>query len=649
MLTLEPLSIPATSSSATRFTSLAAHGANLFAGTASGAVFLFTRLDLGHPPHPPTSTENARASAVFPLLPQKVPIGALAVCAMTDSLLMLAGGADDASGAIVVWDVAGNRTLGGHTRHSGAPVTALQFCARTGRLVSGDAEGRVVVAELLGRGGGGGGGGGGSSGSSGALGSLFRGAAASAGAALLSGLATVASAAAGAPPPPLTPLREPFISACLQPDAGARVVQIALWPYCAAAGGGGAMSTALCVSTSRRTIAGLLPPPATDPKTGQPAPITLRLRPIGNKKTREGGFGVAFDPLAGNAGGGLAIAARPGRRAWAVDCAATGVFLGDGGGEGAPLAAQLTPRMYPDAMPPVRLTSGGGGKQQPPPPSGKQHTLGKLYTAVLLHPLQCGGGGGGGAGAAAASAPPPTALCAVTLGISLTGNSIYCLEGPPSHALIAWHCDLGTIFDVCVAPLFDAPQGTTLPPHAPRPSAIFILHGGGESGARSISRLAQWPAARMAAAARAFSIATNAAPGRCLPLFVPPPPLPDAAGGDDEEEGQAAAAPLPSSGAAATAATPALDTIKKGSAKTAAAVALPMSPVSPASPAAGGADLDDLLAAFHGAATPVALPRLPPTPASAATSTACSTPAVGSGATPGPPRPPPLPRRYSLQ
>ena len=262
------------------------HYSLAYYSTSTGSLFLYERLDNGGLGI--GAADNVRFLSVAQVSPDRATsVSAVRIIVVgADSHIAVAAG----GGVVVVYDVAASRIIATHSRHKGADVTCIAVDAQSGRIISGDSSGVVVVAD---------------SGCMpvgiapvGGLASGFR--------SLVKGFgaASTSSGSAG-------PVRDMPTTTVVGLDPPAAIVQLSLAP---------SSSDDLTCLVSTTTRACLLRIPAAA-RGGALGKVAVECSAVG-KKPRDGDFGAAFEPTSCSAAGPskrLAFASRPAKRMWILD------------------------------------------------------------------------------------------------------------------------------------------------------------------------------------------------------------------------------------------------------------------------------------------------------------------------------------------
>lgn len=270
--------------------------------TPTGSLFIYERLDTGAVSL--GAADNVRVLNVAQVLPDRTtPVSVVRVATVGAERVVIAAG----GGLVTVFDIAASRVVATHSRHKGAEVTCVAVDAASGRIVSGDDRGAVVVADsglvpVAAAGG-----------AAGGLASGFR---------SLFKSATTATGAAGGP------VRDMPSAIAGGLDPPAPIVELQLAPAAPPL-----VDELVCaVSTTTRACLLRIPAAARGAALAPPArgagPALLECVPVG-RKPRDGDFGAAFELTSCAAAGSqrrLAFAARPAKRIWVVDVDAASVL-----------------------------------------------------------------------------------------------------------------------------------------------------------------------------------------------------------------------------------------------------------------------------------------------------------------------------------
>lgn len=251
----------------------------------------------------PGAGDNVRALGVAQVLPDRsTPVGAVRVSAVgADSHVVVAVGGE----TVAVYDIASARVIATHSRHKGANVTCVAVDVASGRVVTGDDRGVVVVADT---------------------GLVAAGGASSSGSSLASGFRSLFKQGAGGSGGSSAAVRDMPTAVVAGLDPAAPIVQLQFAPS-----PGDDLTCA--VSTTTRACLFRIPAAARGAALstlGRGGAAALACDPVG-KKPRDGDFGVVFEPTSCAAVGPgvikrLAFAARPAKRLWVVDVESASVL-----------------------------------------------------------------------------------------------------------------------------------------------------------------------------------------------------------------------------------------------------------------------------------------------------------------------------------
>lgn len=445
-----------------------------------GSVYLFTRHDNGVPV-PPTKDDkdrdaNVRVANVVPVAPDRQPVESLAMCDVASPpQTVLVAGCGGGSGVVVVFDVKAGRVVAQHARHKGSDVIAVAVDPDSGRVVSADAAGTLVIADF-----------GFTVGPEGgpatvglkAAGSLFK---------MVSAVASAASAAAGAGGGAgggLNAAKEPATAVV---KLEAPIVQVQLAPASPAD-----KNMTLLVSTTTRAVLLTVPAAARGAALAAAKP---EIQQIG-KKPRDGVFGACFDPVTAVAAvgaaasgaaapGRLLLAARPAKRMWIGDAESASVL--------STLKFEVDRGAIPFAGAPA--SSATAPLSAAPPPKVK-HAFGRLLPFMSLFPLNITWSPAAGGGISLA--PLPQRLTPLFISWVPGSPALYVVDmhplrvAGPSGGVMEWHADFGTVFDVTTAPLLSGPgiYPTSLPSSLrhppPAPPSSFLSPAWTERMAASV-------------------------------------------------------------------------------------------------------------------------------------------------------------------